>query len=131
MRSKGLEGCQKEKMTQGSMSTAEQPRKWMKLLHQSLTVINHADIQDTSPAVDNYLLDLHQPDPVVPPCEQVWPSSDVDQTDTPHDDSDVSHDLDNEMLGVQDIDLDVVDGSGDQVLQKSNVKVKGRRGPGD
>src|SRR5260370_34287646 len=33
--------------------------------------------------------------------------------------------------GVPDIDLDVVDGSGNQALLKSNVKVKGRRGPGN
>ena len=116
------------------MSTDEQPRKRMKVLHQSLTMINHAtNIHDTSPIFNDYLLDLHQPDPMVLPREQpAWPSSDVDHPDSPHDDSDVSYDLDHEMLGgVLDIDLDAVNGGGDQASLKSKVKVKGKRGPGD
>src|SRR5260221_516982 len=90
----------------------------MKVLHQSLTMINHANI--------------HEPDLMVLPCEEVWPSSDIDHTDSPHDNLDTSHDSDNGMLvEVPDIDFDAVDGGDQGKLLKSKAKAKGRRGPGD
>ena len=125
--------------TQRGMSTDERPRKQPKQLHRPLTAIHHTNIHEVSPTsheFDDYLLDLHQPDPMVPPREEAWPSSDVDHTDSLHD-SDVTHDLDNDSLGgVPDIDLDavhdVVDASGDQASSENRGKViKGRKRPGD
>src|SRR6266436_1101196 len=64
--------------------------------------------------------------------KEVWPSSDIDHTDSPHDDLDTSHNSDNGMLvKVPDIDFNAGD-SGDQGKSlKSKAKAKGRRGPGD
>ena len=98
------------------------------------------EVSPTSHEFDDYLLDLHQPDPMAPPCEEAWPSSDVDHTDLLHGghcDSDVTHDSDNDSLGgVPDIDLDavhdVVDASGDQASSENRGKaIKGRKRPGD
>src|SRR5258708_38464658 len=68
------------------------------------------EVSPTSHEFDDYLLDLHQPDPMAPPCEEAWQSSDVDHSDLLHGghfDSDVTHNSDNDCLGcVPDIYLD-------------------------
>ena len=109
---------------QRGVIAGEQSRNHAK---QSLTVC-HTNVHPTSHEFNDYLLDLHQPDPMALPHEEAWPSSDVDPTDSLHGNSDVTHDLDNEMLGgVLDFDLDeihdVVDSGSNQTPSGNRVKV--------
>src|SRR5258705_507291 len=67
------------------ISTDELPMKRAKPVHQLLTVIHPTSVHKVlsiSDEFDEYLLDLHQPDPMAPPHEEAWDLVGGDQVDT-------------------------------------------------
>ncbi|KAF8322798.1 uncharacterized protein EI90DRAFT_3020057 [Cantharellus anzutake] len=109
-RAKKMAKRKKRKATmQKITSTDDQPRKRTR---QLLTMVNHVDAHEVAASnneFDEYLLDLHQPDPTLPLREDVWPSSDNDHPDERHCDLEASSVLEDEMWDeFLDIDFDVV-----------------------
>ncbi|KAF8327239.1 uncharacterized protein EI90DRAFT_3127296 [Cantharellus anzutake] len=109
-RAKKMAKRKKRKATmQKITSTDDQPRKRTR---QLLTMVNHVDAHEVAPSnneFDEYLLDLHQPDPMLPLREDVWPSSDNDHPDEGHCDLETSSVSEDEMWDeFPDIDFDVV-----------------------